>query len=178
VTIVVGLVATKVLATMLGPDGIGLIGLLQSLVGMVSLVAGMGIGAAIVREGAVAIANENGARLGALRSAAWLLVWVLGGLGGLTLILFRDPLSQLVIGTPSQAYPVALMGVALLFGLASSVQTSLLNAHHRVAALARSASIGSILTAIVMICCVRFLGIDGVGYGIVAGAVVTWGFTR
>jgi hypothetical protein len=54
VTIVVGLVATKALATVLGPDGIGLIGLLQSLVGMVSLVASMGIGAALVREGAVA----------------------------------------------------------------------------------------------------------------------------
>jgi enterobacterial common antigen flippase len=178
VTIVVGLVATKALATVLGPDGIGLIGLLQSLVGMVSLVASMGIGAALVREGAVAIANENGARLGALRSAAWWLVWVLGGLSALGLVLFRDPLSRLVIGTPSQAYTVALMSAALLFGLASSVQTSLLNAHHRVAALAKSASIGSILTAIVMICFVWSLGERGVGYGIVAGAVVAWVVTR
>jgi PST family polysaccharide transporter len=70
------------------------------------------------------------------------------------------------------------MGAALLFGLASSIQTSLLNAHHRVAALARIASIGSILTAAVMIGCVRFLGVHGVAYGIVATAAVTWAVSR
>jgi O-antigen/teichoic acid export membrane protein len=179
VSIAVGLIATKALASLLGPSGIGLIGLLQSLVGMVTLVAGLGIGgAALVREGAAAIANEDEAWLAALRSAAWSLVWLPGGLGALGLVVFRDPLSRWAMGTPHQADNVALMGAALLFGLATSIQTGWLNAHHRVAALARSASIGSILTAAVMICCVWFLGVQGVGYGIVAGAAANWAVSR
>ena len=44
INIVIGLVKMKAVALLLGPAGVGLIGLLTNLVGLVSSVAGLGFG--------------------------------------------------------------------------------------------------------------------------------------
>src|SRR5947209_8499677 len=60
VSILVGLVSAKFSALLLGPSGVGYMGLLQSTLSLVVLVAGMGgISAGLVRAGARARAEEN-----------------------------------------------------------------------------------------------------------------------
>src|SRR2546426_9836309 len=59
VSILVGLVSVKVWAVLLGPSGLGLLGLLQSFLDLAVLVAGMGIGAGLVRSGANALARQG-----------------------------------------------------------------------------------------------------------------------
>lgn len=174
VTILVGLVSAKVYAVLLGPSGIGFMGLLQSLLGLTGLIAGMGIGTGVVRLGAKALEAGETARVVALRSAAWVLFWSFGSLGVLLLTAFRAPVSALVLGAPEHGPEVVLMGVALLFTLASGLQIKILNAYHRVQALAKWGVLNSFLGTLVSLGAVWTWGVAGIPAAVIAGTVVSW----
>ncbi len=79
VSILTGLVSAKVNAMLLGPAGIGYLGLLQGLLILSAIIAGMGVGASIVRAIAKALAEDDERQVAALRGGAWLLCWGGGG---------------------------------------------------------------------------------------------------
>lgn len=144
VTICVGVVSSKLWAVLIGPVGLGYMGLLQSLVGLSVMIAGIGVGPGLVRAGAKAIAREDSHQLDALRRAAWLLCLVPGAVAMAILLVFRDRLGQAVLDRDDSGRDVALIGLAVSLTLVGSVQLALLNAHHRVAALAKAAVINSV----------------------------------
>lgn len=170
VSILVGLVSAKIWAVLLGPNGIGNMGLLQSLVGLAGLIAGMGIGVGIVRMGANALAREEHAQVDALHRAAWLLSLMLGGLALLILIMCRVPISRWMLGGPEHSGNVVLMGLALLFNLASGMQTSILNAYHRITALAKVAVLNSVIGTGVSLIPVWLWREQGIAPAIIAGS--------
>src|SRR4051794_18239746 len=88
-SIVVGLLAAKGWAVMLGPLGMGNMALLQSLFGLAGLIAGLGIGTGLVRAGANALAQHDQLYFAALRRAAWLIILTFGTIALLLLILMR-----------------------------------------------------------------------------------------
>jgi len=143
-SILTGLVSAKVTAVLLGPGGVGYMGLLQSLLGLSALIVSMGLGVGLVRAGARALAQHDERQETALRDGAWLLSWTLGGVGLLVMIMVRGPLSHFMLGGPQHKDAVIITAVALLLTLASGVQVSILNAHHRVGDLARVGILNSI----------------------------------
>jgi antigen flippase len=178
VSMLVGLVSAKVYAVVLGPSGFGQIALLQSLVGLGGLVAGMGVGTGLVRMGANAIDRDDYGDLAALQRAAWLLFWLLGSLAFLLLITFREPLSRWILGGIEHAQTVALMGVAMLFSVASGIQSSILNAYHRVAALAKVGIVNSILGTALSLVLVSLYREKGIPAAVIAGTIVSWIVSR
>ncbi|NTV62680.1 MAG: oligosaccharide flippase family protein, partial [Oscillochloris sp.] len=148
VSILVGLVSAKALAIRLGTEGVGYMGLLQSLVGLVGLLSGMGLSVGLVRQGASALGRASFVELAALRKAAWLLCWAIGGGAALLMIMLREPISRWMLGDGRDSSVVALMSLTLLLNLASGVQTSILNTYHRVGKLARYGALNSLLGAI------------------------------
>ncbi len=175
VNILVGLVSAKIWALLLGPSGIGHLGLMQGLLGLVALIAGLGIGAGLVSMGANALAQDDHLQAEALRRGAWLLFWAAGGLAVLALAMFRVPISRWMLGGPEHAMDVLLVGLALVFSLASGIQTSLLNAYHRVAALARVGVFGSILGTGASLVAVLIWREQAVALSVIAGAAINWG---
>jgi O-antigen/teichoic acid export membrane protein len=174
VTILVGLVSAKAWALLLGPSGLGTMGLLQSLVGLAGLVTGMGVGTGLVRMGANALERGDDHHLAALRWAIWLLFWSLGVCAVVVLAIFRVPISVAMLGGPEQSASVVLMGFALLFSLAAGLQTSLLNAYHRVGALAKLAIFNSLLGTAVSLALVWFWREQGIAPAIIAGTTVNY----
>ena len=174
VSIIAGLVSAKVFAVLLGANGLGYMGLLQSLVGFAGLVAGVGLGTGLVRVGANALARDNPIRVAALRKAVWLLFWALGGSTMILMIIFRVPISRWMLGSPEHAGSVVLMSLALFFTLASGVQTSILNTYHRTSSLARYGILNSILGASISLVIVWRWGDPGIALAIIAGSVMSW----
>ncbi len=174
VGILVGLVSAKFSAVLLGPNGVGLIGLLQSLVGLSGLIAGMGIGVGLIRAGAFALAEEDYVHFAALRSGAWLIVGVLGTLALAFIYLFRVPISQWILGTPELEGSVALMGVVLVFNLASGLQVSILNAYHRVGVLAKIGILNSVLGTSATLSLIWLWREQGIAPAMIASAAVSW----
>ena len=140
ITLLGGIVSSKVLAILTGPDGVGEYGLLLSLLGLSSIVFGLGVGTGMVRGTARAIADSDGVRRVALRDAGMLLAIGGGLLGGLLLVIFRDVVATVFLGGPSYSWAVVLMAPALFLSLASAVELGFINGHHRVRAIAVATS--------------------------------------
>lgn len=174
VNILIGLVSAKVNAVLLGPRGVGYMGLLQSLLTLSVIIAGMGVGTGLVRAGAKVLADGDERQVAALRSGAWLLSWTLGGLALLLLVIFRLPLSRLMLGGPEHTGAVMLMGAALVLSLAATVQSSILNAHHRIADLARVGVLSSLLSMPLTLFIIWRWRAQGIALAVLAGCVVNW----
>jgi enterobacterial common antigen flippase len=174
VSILVGLVSAKIWAVLLGPGGVGYLGLVQALVGLTGLVAGLGIGSGVISMVAGALAQENFGRVAALQRAAWLLFWAAGGLAMLVLTVLRVPLSRWMLGGPEHAGDVMLLSLALLFSLASGLQISILNAYHRISALAKIGVVNSVLSTAASLAVVwLWRSAQGITLAVIAGAAVS-----
>jgi enterobacterial common antigen flippase len=178
VTILVGLVSAKGYALLLGPIGTGYMGLLQSLLGIAGLVAGMGIGTGVVRLGAKAAKEGDERRVTTLRRAAWLLVGLFGTIILLVMVALREPLGRLMLGETAKRWDVVLMGVALLFSLAAGLQIKILNTHHRVNTLAKWGILNSILGTLASLICVWFWGASGIATAVIASTIMNWLISR
>jgi O-antigen/teichoic acid export membrane protein len=178
VAIMSGVVAAKAWALLLGPTGLGLMNILQSLLGLTTIIAGLGSGVALVRAGARALAQEDPVLVSALRKGAWLLFWASGFLAVILLLLFRDQVSRWFIGGSGATSAVALVAVAVIFNLALALETSLLNAYHRVSALAMSGAVRSVLAAALGIGLVWIWREEAIAPSILATAVAGWAVSR
>jgi len=147
-------------------------------VGLAGLVAGVGLGGSLVRLIPSVLAKDGTQEVSALRRAAWWLFWGFGSLAFLVLFFFRVPISRIVLGGPEHAGVVALMGAALFLSLASGIQASILNAYHRIGALAQLGVLNSILGAGSSITLIGLFGEDGIPFAIVTGAVVSFSLSR
>jgi antigen flippase len=174
VSILMGLVSAKVSAVLLGPGGLGYMGLLQSLLGLSGLVAGLGVGTGLVRAGARAVAEHDARQEAALRDGAWLLCWGLGGLAFLLLSLLRAPVSRVMLGGPEHTGAVLIVGAALLLTLAAAVQMSILNAHHRVGALARAGVLTSACGTGLSLLIIWQLRARGIAWAVLATGLASW----
>ena len=177
VTVSAGLASAKVWAILVGTSGVGYMGLLQSLLGMVSLVVGLGVSAGLVRFGSQAIADDDATALAGIVRAAWLITGVAGCATLFLLVLLREPVSQLALGSAQYQASVPLVGTALVLGMVSGVQMSILNAHHKVAALAKYAALAAALGTAVELPFIWIWKAQGIPYAMVATAVVSVGIS-
>lgn len=174
INIVLSLVSAKVLALYLKPTGYGYYGLLQSFVAVASLVAGLGTATGLVRLGAAAAGRDDQVELAALRTAAWVVYVILGGLLMLVLIVFRVEVSRWATGSPDHTTAIVWMGVAILFTVAGSIQTGILNSYHRVGDLAKSAVLNTIIGVTFSITAVLTLHLRGVVPAVLGGGIAGW----
>jgi PST family polysaccharide transporter len=174
VSILMGVVSAKVSAVLLGPNGMGYMGLLQSLLGLSGLIAGMGVGTALVRAGARALSDGDARGMAALRGASWLLWGVLGGAAALLMTLARAPLSMLMLGDPNHGNAVALIAVGLLLAQAAGVQMCILNAHQRLGALARNGVLSSVLGVSFTLLVIWRWRAAAIPWAVLANCAVAW----
>ncbi len=177
-SILISLASTKVLATILNPQGYGYYGLLQSFLAVTSLMAGMGLATGTVRLGASPAAAGDYACLAQLRAGAWLLVAALGLLSTTVFCFCRSWLSEWALGSTEHTSAIVLMSIALWFTVAVNLQNGLLNAFHRVEALAAASVVSAIVTSLSSIVCVLLWRQQGVAAAIVTGAAGTWVTSR
>lgn len=144
-----GLVKMKVAAVLLGPAGVGLIGLFQQLMGTVSTLFGMGLDKSGTRQ----IANARGSRseqeFATVRRALFWGTICLALAGAAFLFLARDLLAIHVLQAPLQRAELGWLaiGVALTVGAAS--QQALLNGLRHVRELAQITALTGAVSAVI-----------------------------
>ncbi len=174
INILVSIASAKVLALFLQPAGYGYYGLLQSFVGVTSLMAGLGMATGLVRLGARAAKQNDESTLAALRSGAWFLFSALGGVTLLCLLFFRVTLSRWALGSPDHGWTIVLMGFALVFTVGGNIQMGMLNAYHRVGALAKYAIANTLGSAVFTIGAVVVWRSKGIVPAVIASAAINW----
>ena len=158
ISYLVGLVRVKIVALILGPAGVGLVGIYTSAVAMVGSVSSLGIGSSGVRE--VSAADTRGDPVHVARTIRILrrASWATGLLGWLVTATLAVKLSQWVAGSPMHALPIAILGSTLLLGAVSGGQLALLQGLRRIGDIARVSVWGVVLNSALAIGLYAWLG--------------------
>ena len=178
----IGMMRTKLVAILLGPSGVGLVGLYMSATGLVATVAGMGIGSSGVREIAEAHGCGNPEVLARTLKTLRRICWVTGIFGWALTAALAYPLSLWTFGSPERASALALLGVTLLFGSISGGQTALVQGTRRIGDLARLNVIGVAAGTVVAVGLYWWLGQKGIVPVLILTAAInlsfSWWFAR
>lgn len=148
INILVGLLRMKVAALVLGPAGVGLVGLLQQLMGTASTIAGMGMSNAGTRQIAEAAGHEDRATIAAAQRALLWATMVLALAGALVLWLFRAPLASLILDDAGKAEPVGWLAVGVALSVAAGSQGAILNGLRRIGDLARISILSALISTL------------------------------
>ena len=134
VTLVMAFLRSKLIAVLIGPSGIGLMGVFNAFNANLSTIAGWGLGTSAVRTIAGAAEGEHGRKVAAVRYFGRRLAYA-GFLGVLLLVL---PVGYLTFRSQDYALEFFIAGLAVPCVVATAMWTALLQAGGHIGSMARS----------------------------------------
>jgi antigen flippase len=182
ISILIGIIRTKFMAVLLGPAGVGLMGMYQAVTAMVGTVTGLGIGSSGVRQIAEAAGSGDEVRIARTVFTLRRTALVLGILGMLVAIALSKPLSRVTFGSDDHAWAIALLGVTLVLGSISGGQVALVRGMRRIGDLAALSVIGAALGTTLSIPIIYVWGEAGIVPSLLAVSAMTilpsWWYAR
>jgi len=180
--IIIQIIRSKFVAVLLGPAGMGIVGLLTSTVGLIGGLTNFGIGTSAVKNIAEANGTGNGTRIATVVTVMRRLVWITGLLGTVITLVLSPWLSQLTFGNKNYTLAFVWISITLFFNQLSSGQLVLLQGMRKLQYLAKANLFGSLLGLIVTVPLYYKMGIDGIVPVIIIASITTmflsWLFSR
>ncbi len=177
VNYLISMVRTKLVAVLLGPSGVGLVGLYVSATELVGTLAGLGIGMSGVREVAEAHGSGDAERIARTIKTLRRACWVTGISGWLLTAAFSYPLSLWAFGSGERAWAIAVLGVTLFLSAIYGGQLALIQGTRRIGDLARLSVLGAIAATIVAAGLYAWLGEKGIVPVLITTAAINLGFS-
>lgn len=170
-TVVLQIVRTKIIALLLGPTGVGLLGIYNNIVDMVRNATGLGINFSGVREIAQACATNDEATVAkkALLLRRWALIT--GLVGVFSLLLLCYPISIFSFNTGEYTFPIACLSIAVFVTSISQAQIALLQGTRNLTSMAKASVIGVLLSIFIVTPIYYFMGTDGMVIAIILMAI-------
>jgi len=180
--IIISIIRSKIVATLLGPAGMGISGLLLATTGLVSSLTNFGLGTSAIRDIAVANETNNPEKIERVISVFRKLVWITGFLGMATTILFSPYLSEITFGNKDYTIGFIILSCTLLFTQLISGQDVLLQGMRKLNQLAKANMYGAFFGLMTSFPLYYAYGIKGIIPAIVLSSIVTlaitWYFAR
>ena len=173
ISLAASVVVAKVLAILIGPDGVGLLGVMQSLVGITGMLIGFGVATGLVRGLASAIGRGDGEEVAGLRQSASLIVVGTGTVGLILMVIARDWLASAVLGDPGRAGDILFIAPAVVLTALAGVEMAIINGYQRIQTLTLGGLLGALAASVAMIGLVAVGGEDGIAPAILTGAAAS-----
>ncbi|MGI2109503.1 O-antigen translocase [Shewanella frigidimarina] len=170
-TIIIGLVKVKILAELLGPAGIGLMGILVSMMGLGATIFGMGLTTSGVRD--LALNYQCSEKLDSIRKALFSANLFLGLLGLFLIIFFKKTLSLWFFDTVDFEFTITVIAIGVFSSLISGSQTTLMQGLRKINELAMVKVIGAISATFIGLLFVWWYGEVGLSLFVITVPVVT-----
>ncbi|OXA92188.1 oligosaccharide flippase family protein [Flavobacterium hercynium] len=181
-SILIGILRTKFVAVLLGPVGIGYLGVLQSIIDLVRQATGFGINFSGIKDVAESNATDDKIKISTAITILKRWAFWTGILGTFLTIIFCVPLSIYSFGNSSYAISIASTSIAILIISVSGGQLALLQGLRKINLMAKATFYGAILGTIITVPLYWILGINGIVPGIVLTSLgslaLSWWFTR
>jgi enterobacterial common antigen flippase len=182
VNVAFAIIRNKTIAVLLGPHGVGLMGLYGSVADLAQTLAGLGIQDSGVRQIAEAAGTGDPDRIARTATVLRRVSIALGMLGALFLALFSLPIASFTFGDDAYAAAIVLLSAAIFFRLVSAGQLALVQGMRQIADLARINMLGALFSTLISIPMVYVLGSEGIVPALVAMAAVSvltsWWYSR
>lgn len=178
----ISLLKNKAAAVLLGPSGVGLVGLYMSATSMITVAAGLGLNASGVREVADAEASKDPGQIAKVTLVLRRLCWLSGAIGWLVTIALAWPLSFWTFGSTDRALDIVLLGSTVMLGAIAGGQVALLQGMRRIADLAKVNLLCVVAGTIISVALYVWAGIEGVVPALIVSALastlINWLFAR
>ncbi len=151
VSVLFGLLRMKVAAVLLGPVGVGIIGLLQNASGIATTLGDMGMRQSGAREISRYRAAEDFESVGRIRETlAWMAV-TLSLIVSLPIFIFRDEIASRLLGLPSLSNNVGWLTVVIIATILAAALTAMLNGFQRVREIGRITILSAVASCIISV---------------------------
>ncbi|OWX98816.1 O-antigen translocase [Thioclava sp. IC9] len=174
VNILVGLIRMKIVAVLIGPAGVGLIGLYANLIQTATTVAGLGIGNVGTRRIATAHAEGGAAEIGRTRRILFWGALILASLGALGFWLLRGVIAEQMLDEPEKSKYVGWLAIGVALNVGAVSQSALLTGMRRIGDLARVNVLAGILGTIANIFILWVWGMQGLIAVVLVSPAVTF----
>lgn len=180
--IIIKIVRSKVIAILLGPEGIGIQGLYNSTIALVTGLTNFGIGTSAIKNVAEANATENTNRVAVVVTVLRRIVWITGLLGSFITLILSSFLSEMTFGNKDYTIGFIWLSITLLLNQISSGQLVLLRGMRKINYMAKSSLSGAVIGLVVSLPFYYIYGIDGIVPAIIVTSLATllrtWYFAR
>ena len=173
-TILCSIIKTKLVAIWLGAEGVGIIGLYNNTVEMISSLTRLGIGTSSVRDLSKAFKSGDESRFAELVSVVRRWIWFTGLLGAVVMLTFAPLLSRYTFGDDAHIWGYVFLSCTLLFTTLTEGERAVIQASERLRVLARCSVLGSFFALLLSLPLFYFFGISGIVPAIIAHTFSIW----
>ena len=170
--ILIGIIRSKIVAILLGPIGIGITGLLNSAITMVSSLVSFGLQTSGVRDVSLAFESHDNTRIDQTVSTLKKLVWFTGILGMIIMYIFSNEISQWSFENTSYALSFKIISIIILTEQLIIGQTVLMTGTFNYKLLAKSSLIGNIISLFITIPLYYLYNTNGIVPALVMNGIV------
>lgn len=180
--ILIQIIKSKFIAVLLGPAGVGIMGLYQSGLQLIQQLSSMGLSQSAVRDVSEANGSNDMQRIAKTVTVVRKLVWVTGILGLVLVACFSPLLSKTSFGNYDYTIPFIILSVTLLLDQLSAGQKVVLQGMRRLKDLAKCSAYGVTLGLITSVPLYYWLGVEGIVPTLVLTSVcslfLSWFYSR
>ena len=180
--ILVQIIKSKFVAVLLGPFGVGIMGLYQSGLQLVQQISSMGLANSAVRDVSEAKGSNDLQRIAKTVTVVRKLVWFTGLLGLIIVACCSPLLSKASFGNYDYTIPFIILSITLLLDQLSAGQRVVLQGMRRLKDLAKCTAFGVTFGLITSVPLYYWLGIDGIVPTLILNSVcsliLSWFYSR
>lgn len=161
-SIVIGIIRSKVIAVLLGTEGVGLIGLFQGTLTIIQTITGFGLSSSAVRYISEANGTNDENRIAIVIQTVRRWVWFTGMLGASVTLSMAPLLSKWTFGSDKYTWSFVWLSIICLLLSISDGQNALLQGMRRLRLMAKSSLFGSTIGLMTALPLYYFFGVEGI----------------
>jgi len=172
----ISIAKSKLAAILIGPAGIGIVGVLNSTLNVIIGFTKLGLDVSAVKEISV-LKGQDEAKVVKIISVLRRLCWITGLLGAIITFSLSSWLSQLAFGNSSHTVSFMLLSLAVLFNQLTVGNLAILQGLRELKKLAKASLWGSFFSLLVIIPLYYYYGISGIVPAIILISIFTYIFS-
>ena len=160
--IIIAIVKSKIIALLLGPTGLGVLGLFNTTIGLITSLTNFGLSTSAVKD--IAAASESGdeMRISRVTFVVKRLLWVTGIIGAILTFFLSSKLSQFTFGNDDYKFAFMWLSSTLIFSQLTIGNIVLLQGMRKLNLLAKVNVIGSFIGLVLSVPFYYYLRLDGI----------------
>ncbi len=171
-TILISIVRSKIVAILLGPSGMGIIGLFTNTTELIKAISSLGVERSAVKNISTANISSDTTLISKTYLILKRIIWITGIIGGLIMILFSKQLSVLTFGNSSYTYGFIILSSTILINQLTGGNLALLRGLRKLKFMAKCSMWGAFLGLIISIPIYYYFGEDGIVPAIVLSSLI------
>lgn len=172
VTILVKVLLSKIIAVWVGVYGMGILGLYNTAIGLISNITNLGLQSSAVRD--IASVSDDIGELSKRIKALERWVFFSGCIGSLLVIIFSPLLSEFYFKTLDYWIPFSILSFVILFNGMTQQKNAILQGTRKIWLLVRATIVSSLLTLVISVPIYYFLSERGIVWALLLSSIVTF----